>query len=91
LMMERKEIVASLPLLMKIEEEAVSCWGDHRRCWWRLKRKPWAIEEIIAAVDEKKAATMSIDDWSEEREGVKTGRWPWLWPWLSPLLWLPVG
>jgi hypothetical protein len=56
-----------------------------------LKRKPWAVEEIIAAVDEKEAATVSTDDWSEEREGVKTGWWPWLWPWLSPLLWLLVG
>jgi hypothetical protein len=58
-----------------------------------LKRKPWAVEEIVAAVNEKEAATVSTDDWSEdwtddwseEREGVKTG------PWSSPLLWLPVG
>jgi hypothetical protein len=43
---KRKEIVASLPLLMKIEEEAVSCWGNHRRCWWKgsCDREHWWLE-----------------------------------------------
>jgi hypothetical protein len=31
-----------------------------------LKRKPWAIEDIVAAVDEKEAATVSTDDWTLE-------------------------
>jgi len=88
-------------LMMKAEKESdVVCCR-----WWRLKRKPWAVEEIVTAVDEKEAATVDekeaatvstddwsedwTDDWSEEKKGVKTGPWPW--PWLSPLLWLPVG
>jgi hypothetical protein len=61
---------------------------------WRGSPKPWAVEEIIVAVDEKEVATVSIDDWtwSEEREGVKTGPWPWplLWRSSPPLLWLSV-
>jgi hypothetical protein len=32
------------------------------RCWWRLKRKPWAVEEIVTVVDEKEATTVSTDD-----------------------------
>jgi hypothetical protein len=31
-----------------------------------LKRKPWAVEEIVAAVDEKEAAIVSTDDWSDD-------------------------
>jgi hypothetical protein len=27
-----------------------------------LKRKPWAVEEIVTAVDEKEAATVSTDE-----------------------------
>jgi len=33
---------------------------------WRGSPKPWAVEEIIAAVDEKEVATVSIDDWTLE-------------------------
>jgi len=33
---------------------------------WRGSLKPWAVEEIVAAVDEKKAATLSTDDWTLE-------------------------
>jgi len=45
--------------------------GD--RCWrvvidedWRGSLKPWVVEEIVAAVDEKKAVTVSTDDWTLE-------------------------
>jgi len=45
--------------------------GD--RCWraavdedWRGSPKPWAIEEIVVAVDEKEVATVSTDDWTLE-------------------------
>jgi cytochrome bd-type quinol oxidase subunit 1 len=27
-----------------------------------LKRKPWAVEEIVTVVDEKEATTVSTDD-----------------------------
>jgi hypothetical protein len=32
--------------LMKIEEEAVSCWGDCRRYWWKgsRDREHWWLE-----------------------------------------------
>jgi hypothetical protein len=33
---------------------------------WRGSPKLWAVEEIIAAVDEKEVATVSIDDWTLE-------------------------
>jgi len=101
---ERKEIVAGVPLLMKIEEEAVSCWWwekkeivagvpllmkieEEARSRELLRRsspllmkrnpRPWALMTGLWS-----------EYWSEEREGVKTGTWPW--PWSSPLLWLPV-
>ena len=49
------------------EKEAVSCW------WWKrkeivvnlpllMKRKSWAVEEIIIVVDEKESATVSTND-----------------------------
>jgi len=33
---------------------------------WRGSPKPWAVEEIVIVVDEKKAATVSTDDWTLE-------------------------
>jgi hypothetical protein len=33
---------------------------------WRGSSKPWVVEEIVIAVDEKEAATVSIDDWTLE-------------------------
>ena len=43
---ERKEIITGMPLLMKIEEETVSCWGNCRRCWWKGSRnhEHWWLE-----------------------------------------------
>ena len=60
-----------LLLLMKRKSSAVDDGKEKRslsacRCWWRLKRKPWAVEEIVAAVDEKEAAIVSTDDWSDD-------------------------
>jgi hypothetical protein len=31
-----------------------------------LRRKPWAVEKIVTAVDEKEVATMSTNDRSED-------------------------
>jgi hypothetical protein len=76
---ERKEIVVGVPLLMKIEEEARSRELLRRSSSLLMKRKsrPWALMTGL---------------WSEEREGVKTGPWPWplLWRSSPPLLWLSV-
>jgi hypothetical protein len=33
---------------------------------WRGSPKPWVVEEIVVAVDEKEAAIVSIDDWTLE-------------------------
>jgi len=80
---ERKEIVAGVPLLMKIKEEAWSHELLRRSLLLLMKRKsrPWALMTGLWS-----------EDWSEEREGVKTGSWSW--PLLrrssSPLLWLSV-
>ena len=56
-----------LLLLMKRKSSTVDDGKERRsllacHCWWRLKRKPWAVEEIVADVDEKEVATMSTDD-----------------------------
>jgi len=62
-----------LLLLMKRKPSAVDD-GKERRLLhgaavdedWRGSSKLWAVEEIVAAVDEKEVATVSTDDWTLE-------------------------
>jgi hypothetical protein len=43
-------------------------WDRFRRATvdedWRGSSKPWAVEEIVVAVDEKEVATVSTADWT---------------------------
>ena len=42
---------------------------------WRGSPKPWAVEEIVTAIDEKEVATVSIDDWTLEWGKRKSEDW----------------